>query len=79
MCSPLSHIDYSKPTEVRASGRSGPAMLSRHSLRSGSQVPLNGTRLPAASVPGSIRIMILQNGIGQSVCPDFKKSEWVRL
>ena len=33
----LSHIDYSKPTEVKASGRSGPATLDSRSLRSSSK------------------------------------------
>ena len=66
MYSLLSHINYSKPTEVKASGRNGPATLDGRSLRSGTIVPLNGTRLPATSVPGSIRAMILQSGMDQS-------------
>ena len=35
-------------------------------MRNGTIVPLNGTRLPATSVPGSIRVMILQSGMDQS-------------
>ena len=69
MYSLLNHIDYSKPTEAKAGGQSGPAMSDSRSLRIGTIVPLSGSRLPAAIVRGSIKVMILQSGMDQSGLP----------
>ena len=48
-------------------------------LRIGTIVPLSGTRLPATIVPGSIKVTILQSGMDQVVCSNYKELEWVRL
>ena len=59
----LNHIDFRRPTKAMANGLSGLAMSDSRSLISGTVVPPDGTRLPAASAPGSKNH---RNGMDQS-------------
>ena len=59
----LNHIDFRRPTKVMANGPNGLAMSDSRSLISGTVVPLDGTRLPAAGAPGNKNH---RNGMDQS-------------
>ena len=51
---------------MKVNGRNGPTTSDGRNLISGTVVPPIGIRLPATSVPGSIRVMNQLNGMDQS-------------